>query len=179
MVKSVFQPELKLIRGQYKGNRPRDDQLEAMYMEAVSILELMRRNDPALDHTLGSDPREERAAKFRGEQGGHLLFRPMGLQAFSGALGLLRMRGVDTERAIRSLCRVPMQVTTVPWRHVVWNPNTRRIVNGNRAISEALFLHMLGHSPRSARYDLETRYQELLGNPSPNQFKQIPVYGLE
>ena len=179
MVKRVLQSELRVIQRKYKNNRPDEYVLQELYKEIVEIWEFMRSHDSALADVLGSDPREQRAMKYRGEEGGHILFRPIGLQAFAGALGLLRTRGIPNEQAVRSLCTLPMTISEVPWKHIVWNPNTRRIINGSRTISEALFLHMLGERPRSSRYDLVTHYREMLGNPSPDPFEQIPVFDVE
>ena len=74
---------------------------------------------------------------------GTFSFDRWGLQAFAGALGLLRTRGIPTEKAVRSLCNLPMDISQTPWRHIVWNPSTRRMINGNKTIAETLFLHML------------------------------------
>ena len=115
MMKSVFQLELQAITKKYKHNRPDDDVIERLYEEALSIWELMRRYDAAVNDVLRSDPEEERAAKYRTENGGHLLFRPIGLQAFSGALGMLRRRGIDNDLAVRSLCRLPSEISKLPW----------------------------------------------------------------
>ena len=179
MVKSVFQKELQSIRRKYKQNRPDEYILEDIYEETVSIWELMRKYDEAINDVLGSDPNEERAAKYRNEQGGHILFRPIGLQAFSGSLGLLRIRGLGNEQAVRNLFRLPMDIGKVPWQHVVWNPNTRSMITANKTVTEALFLYMLGQEPRTSGYPLGTRYRELLGNPATDPFEEVSVYGIE
>ena len=179
MVKNIFQQELRILRKKYGQNRPDDVSLEEMYQETVLIWELMRQYDEAISDVLGSDPSEERAGKHRSERGGHILFRPIGLQAFSGALGLLRMRGVDNECAVKNLLRLPMDINRVPWQHVVWNPNTHSMITANKPVTEALFLHMLGQEPRTAGYPLDTRYIELIGSPTTDPFEQIPVHGLE
>ena len=179
MIKRVFQPDLKSLGRKYKGNRPDDSDLELMYRDTVEVWEAMRRYSPALNDVLGSDPREERAAIYRNEHGGHILFRPVGLQAFAGALGLLRTRGVDTERAVRSLCQLPMEISDIPWRHVVWNPNTSRMINGNKTMAEALFLYMLGQEPRTASYDVASKYRELHGDSLTDPFEKIGVGELD
>ena len=178
VVKSVFQKELQSIRKTYKQNRPDEDELESMYQEAVLIWQLMREHDKALNDVLGSEPSEERASKYRNDLGGHILFRPIGLQAFAGALGLLRTRGIENDRAVESLCQLPMDISELPWEHVVWNPNTRSMITANRAVAEAIFLYMVGHKPRSPRMGLPKRYRELLGlseGTDPLQDVQVKV----
>ena len=176
MVKSVFQQELQSIRRRYRQNRPEEEELESMYQEAVLIWELMRQHDEALNDVLGSEPMEERAHKYRTDSGGHILFRPIGLQAFAGALGLLRTRGVENERAVNGLCQLPMDISEFPWEHIVWNPNTHNMITANKAVAEALFLHMVGHKPRSSRMDLAKRFRELQGLPEGSDpLQNVPV----
>ena len=179
MTKGIFQKDISELNKQYQGNRPDEEELEAIYGEAVMIWDLMKEHDEALGSVLGSDPAEQRAADYRNDQGGHILFRPMGLQAFGGALGLLRARQIDTALAVKTLCKLPVYISASPWEHVVWNPNTRRMMNDNKSLAEALFLHMVGHRPRSSRTDLAKGYRELLGIPDGNPLQDVQVNVLQ
>jgi DNA sulfur modification protein DndB len=179
MTKGIFQKDITALNKKYQGNRPDDEELEAIYAEAEMVWDLMRERDEALGNVLGSDPAEQLAAVHRNDQGGHILFRPMGLQSFGRALGLLRTRKVETKRAVEALCSLPMSLAESPWVNVVWNPNTRRMNNDSQSVAEALFLHMVGHEPRSKRLNLAKRYRELLGLPEEDDpIKDVPVYGL-
>ena len=173
MTQGIFQKDISALNRKHQGNRPDDEELETIYREAVAIWDLMREQDKALGDVLGSDPAEQRAAKYRNERGGHILFRPMGLQAFGRSLGSLRARQIDWERAVTSLCNVPMSLSASPWVHTVWNPNTRRMIN-DQPIAQALFLHMVGHKPR---IDLSKRYREALGmrEEDRNPLQDVPV----
>ena len=174
-VDKVFRRELSALRRGYSGNRPADHELNDLYKRAVEIWELMATSFPPIANVLGSDPREGRAGLYRDENGGHILFRPIGLQAFAGALGVLRARKVSIERATRGLSDVPTEISEVPWENVVWNPNTGRIINGNRPVSEALFLYMVGHTPRTRRFDLARRYRDLCDNPADIPLMDVPI----
>ena len=178
MTKGIFQTEIKQLNNRHHSNRPEEEELETIYQEAIKIWELMREEDQALRSVMGTDPSEQRAASFRSDYGGHILFRPMGLQSFGRALGLLRTRGIDTSHAVKGLCKVPMLISQVPWVNVVWNPNVRRMMNDNQSVAEALFLHMVGHRPRSNRMNLPSRYSELLGKAGGDELRQVPVLGL-
>lgn len=180
MTKGIFQKDIAALSRKYEGNRPEDEDLEALYGEAVTIWELMRDHDEALGRVLGSDPGEQRAADYRNDLGGHILFRPMGLQSFGRALGLLRTRQIDTSLAVKTLCSLPMFLSGSPWIHAVWNPNTRRMNNDSQPVVEALFLHMVGHKPRSSRMDLPKRYRELLGLPEgTDPLREVQVNSLQ
>ena len=166
MTKGIFQREIRALNQKHQGNRPDEEELKAIYRDAVMICDVMREHDEALADVLGSDPSELRAANHRNNNGGHILFRPMGLQSFGRALGVLRTRNVDTDVAVKGLCRLPMSISESPWVNVVWNPNTHRMMNDNQSVAVALFLHMVGHKPHSTRINLPTRYRELLGLPA-------------
>ena len=179
MIKSVFRYQLQSLNRQYKGNRPDEEKLHELYNEAVSTWELLRKYDPAVNEVLGTDPAQELAGKHRTSKGGHILFRPIGLQAFSGALGVLRSRGVENERAVRSLCRLPTKISDPPWERVLWNPTTASMMpTQNRPVAEGLYLYMMDQPPRTRNYDLNKRYSELLGNPDGNELVKVQVYGL-
>ena len=180
MIKKTFQPELRSLTQKYNKNRPPEAELNKLYDAAVSTWELMSEYDSALKDVLGTDPEEERAGDYRTEKGGHILFRPVGLQAFSGALGILRQRKVDTDRAVKSLCQVPTEISEPPWKHVLWDPNLGRITSmDKRPVAEALYLHMVGHQPRTSTYKLNDRYSELVGNPGGEELQKVPVFGLK
>ena len=87
MVKSIFQQELQSIRRRFRQNRPDEDVIEGIYQEAVSIWELMRQHDKALNDVLGSDPNEERAGKYRNERGGAYSVSPNRATSIFGCLG--------------------------------------------------------------------------------------------
>lgn len=179
MTKGIFQKDITALNRKYQGNRPDDEELEAIYGEAAMVWDLMREQDEAIGSVLGSDPAEQLAANYRNDQGGHILFRPMGLQSFGRALGLLRTRGIETRRAVGALCNLPMSLSESPWVNVVWNPNTHRMNNDSQSVTEALFLHMVGQKPRSTRMDLAKRYRELLGLPEGHDpIKDVPVHEL-
>jgi DNA sulfur modification protein DndB len=152
-----------VLKQKYKGNRPEERELEQLFEEAVRMWDLLKKHVPPIADVLGTDPQEERAAKYRSEEGGHVLFRPVGQQAFAGALGVLRKKGIEVEHAISHLCALPMSLAENPWRLVLWDPNTKSMVNRNKTLAEALFLYMLGQQPRTTGYDVIGKYRELHG----------------
>ena len=177
-VKNTFQRELGPLTKKYGGERPDDQSLEELYGSAKDIWKLMARFDPCVGDVLGSDPANKHASKYRHDSGGHILFRPVGLQAFSGALGVLLKRDIEPETAVRSLCRVPTEISQPPWVHILWNPNTRRMINGNGSMTVALLLHMLGQRPRSSNYDLRAKFNQLHGASSSNPFGEVPKFDI-
>jgi len=67
----------------------------------------------------------------RSDEGGHLLFRPVGLIAVARAFDALLRAGWQRQDAIRRLARIPMELDTAPWAGVIWDP--RRTVDQDRS----------------------------------------------
>ena len=170
--------EFSRLKKRYGVDRPDEESLEALYLDAREVWEYLGECDDAVGDVLGSDPSQERASNYRGESGGHILFRPIGLQAFAGALGMMRSRGISTDQAVKGLCRVPKDISQRPWRYILWNPNTLSMINSYRPVAEALYLHMLGESPRGRRYNLRSRYDDILRDIPNESLKDVQVLSL-
>lgn len=98
--------------------------------------------------------------KHRHRDGGHVLFRPVGLRMFAEIVSLLLKGGLQLEEALDECAKLPTELSAVPYREVIWlaNGNMRP---GGRTICRRLLMHMLGREPREA--DLLRRYAKLLG----------------
>ena len=178
IVRSAFQTEVNQMKSEHKGSRPSERELDSLYEHGISMWLSLKNDSPEMADVIGSEPGDRRAGAYRREDGGHVLFRPIGQQAFSAALGVLRSRGVSTEDAVANLCLAPTELAGPPWVNVMWNPTTKRMVNSYRALGEALFLHMVGEPPRSPRYDLEKRYQAVYGPEEKSPLRNLPVFPL-
>lgn len=177
VVRSAFAPEVKKLASDYSGNRPPEDAIQQLFDLNVQYWNHLQQCSNALGAVMGSEPGDRLAGQYRRDDGGHILFRPIGQQAFAGAVGVLRSRNVDLSKAIEHLCQVSMEISSPPWAHVLWNPNTNTVINSNRRLAESLLLYMVGHQPRQAGYQLWERYQLLYGDePAPTgQIPQIPI----
>ena len=142
-------------------SRPSSGDLDKLYEENVEVWDVLRKSVAEVYEVLGSEPIDGLAGKYRRDDGGHLLFRPIGQQAFADALGVLRARGFGTYLAIEHLAKAPMELSQPPWRQVLWDPNTRRMINSYRTVAGNLFLHMVGQVPKSRPAEFYKRYKEL------------------
>ena len=178
IVRSSLRTEVNQLKKVHQGSRATDAELDSLYDKATNMWLSLQSHSAEIADVMGSEPADRRAGAYRRDDGGHLLFRPIGQQAFSGALGVLRSRDVSTEVAVANLCQVPLELSQPPWVNVMWNPAARRMINSYRTLGEALFLHMIGEPPRSQRYDLEERYQAVYGPEEEAPFKDLPVFSL-
>lgn len=161
LTESIFSREIKALTRSNHMNRPPQADLDELYENNVEIWEILRDYVPEIDRVFNSQPIDMLAGQYRNDNGGHMLFRPIGQQAFAGALGMLRTRNRDVTWAIEHLVQAPMELSDLPWRHVLWDPSTKRMVNANRTVAENLFLHMVGEPPKSDPAKFQKRFKEL------------------
>ena len=71
-----------------------------------------------------------------------------------------------------------MDLSERPWRHVLWNPNTKRMINAYRSVAANLFLHMVGQEPKSNPADFQKRFRELYVDEEGVSLASLPVKAL-
>ncbi len=99
--------------------------------------------------------------RCRGPHGGHILFRPVGLKLFANlAADLSKTRTL--RRSMQLLARLPQRLNQAPFRHVLWDPDRRRILSSGASLSGRLLLYMLGM--QTNRTKLERDYNAALGD---------------
>lgn len=86
-------------------------------------------------------------SRYRNEEaGGHLLFRPIGLELVVKVIRQLIETGISVEEATSRVAAVPMQLAEWPWAVLLWNPASRRMVTApqNQNAAARLFFHLSG-----------------------------------
>jgi DNA sulfur modification protein DndB len=129
-------------------NRPGDSRLEHYYDFAVSyFVALGETFKPVGSLFAGSHPGDV-TAKQRGDHGGHLIFRPVGLDIFTRtAIELATTRKVELATAVHDLKVLPTDLSRAPYRHVIWDPARHRIVVGGKRVARELVRYMVGLRP--------------------------------
>ena len=103
IVRSSLRTEVNQLKKVHQGSRATDAELDSLYDKATNMWLSLQSHSAEIADVMGSEPADRRAGAYRRDDGGHLLFRPIGQQAFSGALGVLRSRDVSTEVAVANL----------------------------------------------------------------------------
>ena len=98
--------------------------------------------------------------KYRRENGGHVLFRPIGLRIFSEVLVEVVRGGKTLAQAFAVIKRLPVELSRPPYREVIWLRQGRMNPAG-RAVCRRLLLHILGYEKKPT--DLLARYAKILG----------------
>lgn len=148
-----------------KHRRPADAVLEEIFEEQKAYWQLLQKNIKEYSELFSSSPEEELASHYRMD-GGHLMFRPVGQQAFARAVRIMMDRGRTMRKAVVALSQVPMDMNSAPWRFVLWNPQTKRINSKvSPLLPEGIFLHFIGEPPRSPDFNLLDEYRKMVGSP--------------
>jgi DNA sulfur modification protein DndB len=88
--------------------------------------------------TLGADI----AGRYRNRQGGHLLFRPIGLTILVDTLAAFLGERISVDQALDRIARVPMSLAETPWLGLLWDPTNRRMITrseNRRAATRVLY----------------------------------------
>ena len=103
------------------------------------------------------------AKKYRNEEGGHLLFRPIGLLVIIRCVRSLRAGSLSVEEAVYKISKVPMTLSEDPWANLLWDPvNKRKITSPeNQKAAERLLYYAVGG--KLSDHELEKLKKELAG----------------
>lgn len=142
--------------------RPSDRELEKFYSYASRFFEALAEAFPAVYELFESSNPARVTQKYRGEHGGHILFRPVGLAAFTSVvIAYAKHHEVSLPDAIRSISNIPVDLASPPFDGVVWDSGRQRmILTGKRVLIEIL-QYMVGLPVDTKR--LRDSYAKALG----------------
>jgi DNA sulfur modification protein DndB len=141
--------------------------VDQIHAASVGFWDALKANVREIRTVCSSDPSEQLAGKQRTADGGHLLFRPVGLKAFARATRILADRGAGMDAAVKKLSKVPLQLDSPIWRDVLWRPETKTMVNKFSRLAFNLLLHTAGEKSESSSYDVAAQYRQITGRPIP------------
>lgn len=125
----------------YKRTRPPDDQIHQFHQRAANLWDQMIEAFSPLQELVNSVPSENVAAKYRNRQGGHLLYRPVGLQLCVQALKKLLDEEINEQEALKRISNVPMKLQGPPWNGLLWNAVSKRMITARE--NQLAALHLL------------------------------------
>ncbi len=142
--------------------RPSDDELTFYYEWTAQLFDLLGGAFPEFGEYLHGTHDETTLQRFRAD-GGHVLFRPVGLLMFSEILSEL-VTSMSLEEAVKLCTRLPVYLTEAPYAKVIYDPDSKLMNPSDRPTTRKLLLYMLGRlRKQDALQHLHRRYAELLG----------------
>ena len=128
LVRAIALPAGSRERKTLELGPPDFQRIEEVYRIAVGFWDTLKKDIRPISQVLSSKPEDEKAGRFRTESGGHVLFRPVGMQSFARAARIMVDRGEKLGNVVAKLSTVPLQLTDEPWVGVLWNTSTKTMV---------------------------------------------------
>lgn len=145
--------------------RPSDEVLDNILEEQKNYWAILKDYFPEYKRLFQSEPNENVAGEYRTSEGGHLMFRPAGQQAFARSVRIMMDRGMEMKDAVAQLSSVSMRLNAPPWRNILWDPNRKKINNNvSPLLTESVLLHCVDQEPRSQKYNLLAEYRKMTGD---------------
>jgi DNA sulfur modification protein DndB len=149
----------------FKRVRPSEDDVGTFYAKAAKLWEVIAGRFAPVRELWNSRPADEVASRYRNEQGGHLLFRPIGLRIFTEAMIAFMNGGMLLQGAVDQLALAPMDLGGPPWVGVLWDPINRRMLTSpeNRMAATKILFYSVGGNLEVFKTIEEDLTRELAG----------------
>lgn len=125
MTELLAPPEIRRKKKSHHDGPSNHETITAIYAATASFWDALKKRIPPIGKVCVSEPAAELAAKFRRTDGGHLLFRPVGIKAFARAARIMMDRGNTADEAVARLAKIPLELESELWREVLWRPETK------------------------------------------------------
>ncbi|WDJ75396.1 DGQHR domain-containing protein [Xanthomonas campestris] len=138
--------------------RPKDKALTEFEEYAVGYFTALQNAFPPVKELFRAKGAGPVTQKYRGPHGGHLLFRPAGLEAFTQVAVEYSLKHHCTlSEAVDVLKEIPTDLSARPYRDVLWDPTKKTMISKGKPLAKDLLRYMARLIPSSEvkdRYDL-------------------------
>lgn len=146
-------------------NRPPDDELDAYFEFASAYFTALGQSFPAVDRLMKSKTPKKVTPKLRHDGGGHVLFRPVGLEIITRiALEYAQHHEIELPQAVKAISALPTDLGKRPYLGTIWDAQKGVMVLKGRQMALELCRHMAGLPPKKA--NLLGRYRDFVGSAS-------------
>lgn len=158
-VVSSIQEKKKSLRDK----RPTEDRLEMYFNMAKEYILLLQINFPEIHELFQASDSTTVIKKYRGEHGGSVLFRPMGLEIFTLIVATLTIaKGKSLQEAVKLASMLPRELNQAPYEGLMWNSKSKIILGVRHKVTlREILLYMLGSS-KSTEAELTRKYRQAL-----------------
>ncbi len=164
----------------FKRRRPCDEDLSVFRNTAMELWKSMAKSIGAFRQVL-KFRKDKPIGKLRDRNGGHLLFRPVGLPACVEAISLaVHREGLSLAEATKRLSKIPMNLQRKPWAGLLWNTHDRTMISGKdrKPTARDLLLYMMGCKFWSGTVARKTATVNLLNRYAAAQNKEASAVDL-
>lgn len=154
-------------------NRPSDSRLAKYRKTAKAYFSALAKAFPPLDEYYRAQKPSTVAKKYRSDAGGHVLFRPIGLDLITrAAIGVAKEHGVTLRRAVQVVAKIETDMTKTPYVGVIWNPDRGIVIWKGKALAWRLISYSLRLPCKEDT--LLKDYREFLGLDDSDQSVSLP-----
>lgn len=128
--------------------RPDDDVIEEFEKEAKLFWDALSKNITPVKLFLKSSNREVNSKFMRNkENGGHLIFRPIGLLPIvQAALKIMTSKNIDVNSALKLLNKIDGILSNKPWSGTMWNQKGSRMIMASSKFVRNMLLFLADKS---------------------------------
>ena len=167
------QSDLKKQKADFQRVRPDDETLDKFFKFAESYFLQLRKNFKALDEFFSAKNTEPVVKKYRGSHGGHVLFRPIGLEMMTRVIARFT-KHMSLARAAKLAAELPNSLNEEPFRRLMWEPSKKIMLNGHKVTIREVLLYMVGKNAKNyTEATLLERYQRETGDDTAELPKKI------
>lgn len=131
----------------YKRLRPKDSDVDAFYQKATQFWDSMCCHFSPLRDLRDSSQNEQIAGIYRNSDGGHLLFRPIGLLLIVRVIAdLISIMGMSVPMVLKRVSSTPTELSKDPWVGLLWDRTNKRMLTAkeNQILARRLLYYAHG-----------------------------------
>jgi len=140
--------------------RPNDKTLDALYTSSLELFNGLKSSFRELDEYFEQPAETRSTQKFRNEDGGSVLFRPIGLLIFLEILSKLHKAGLNLKDSLSLVSTVPTELSKPPYKNILWSSSGKKMLNANKTIVRDIILYKIGH-PQNSEENLKIRIKKI------------------
>lgn len=163
----VLEILFRTVRGwkEFKRHRPEDDTIAKFYAKSAQFWDTLVEHFPALEDILTSQPDNNVAERYRNREGGHLLFRPVGLLIIANVVRQAKDSGMSEREAIKRISAVSMELRNEPWVGLLWDKTNQRMISGTipQKVAKQLLFYTIGGNLDDMKTNAEAVRREYAG----------------
>ena len=163
--------DLKSSRDELKSNRPDDVKIREYFLLSRDYFEDIGNNFSSVGDFFSSENYEKIVKKNRGSHGGNVLFRPLGILAFTEIICRLS-QDLSIKSAIKTAAKLPTRLDMPPYKGLMWDANNKRILATDKVTLREILLHMLNRSSID-EIKLTDRYRTAIGDNNAKLPRQV------
>ena len=152
-------------------HRMSDDNIEETYKKFTHFFDLCFENFPELNK-LKESSKQAIFKKNRHEEGGHLLFRPIGWKVLADVISHYLEDGYSVNESLEHFCMnmKNMQLNEYPFNEIIWDSTKKKIISSGFSLASDLSLlenQFKFESHENACNNIATRYKNKTGRDLP------------